>query len=181
MTPLIIKNAIEDDESILSNDIIVRRIIAVNPTSPEDIDIEVSKNGVIRLTDNGLRYDGADSGFRYEGDGMSAYSVMHFKDGGLSELSDAVLDYIPFQKRHLPSELLPTYLTVIWNAGEMRVETDYIAQLKWSLDKNEPDTARGQAHLLVGTLTGHKDKESWNEVRFYLKHGMQLVETYNKR
>lgn len=175
MTSLIVKNAVQDDGSIFPDDTIVRRLIAVNPTTPEDIDIETSKRGVIRLTNNGLRYDSKDRGLRYEGDGMSAYSLTRFTDGGLSELSDAVLDYIPFKKKHLPPHLLPTYLTVSWNAGEMRSETDNIAQLKWSIDKKEPDTARGQAHILVGTLTGPEDKESWNEVRFYLKHGMELV------
>lgn len=172
MDSLNLKSIVIDDNTISDQDTVVRRILAVNPTSPLNIDLEPSNGGLIRL--NGMSFKIADRGLRYSKEGaMSVYSNNKLQKLGLS--AKDVIDYVPVQKMHLSAEDIPAYLAVSWSVKEMRAETDGLAQLKTDIDLDDLNPHRGHSHVLIGTKTGYKDKESWQEIRFYLKHGMKLV------
>lgn len=162
-----------DDNSITDSDIIVRRLIAINPTNPSCVDIELTSEGRIILNNNGLKYGIDNSGLRYENDGLSSYSLLKYPGNDLLKLRDDVIDFTPRNKLSLPPSLHPTYVAVSWHVGTIREETNRLAQFRWSVDKGDENQKRGQSHLLLGMQTGitNKDeKRKWYEIRNHLKH-----------
>lgn len=170
--------AVIEDNIILDDDYLYRRLIAYNPKSKKDINIEISQRGVIRI---------ADSGIRYQGDGLSAYSE--------KLLHSRMTDYTTLYPQKFYAGIEYMYLLAKWNVGDMRratmsttkSTTTSTAQVMHNIDTEnylpvlERNLNRGYAHVLVGTINP-LEEEIWEQVRMKIKSLAKIQKDvfYNK-